>query len=111
MTLLYEGRQIFFGRTDKAKDYFERLGFFCPERQTTADFLTSVTSPSERIVRAGYEHMAPRSPDEFAEAWKKSDERMALLTDIHAFEQEFQLGGPHLSLFKDARKDRQAKHV
>ncbi|CZR67589.1 probable ABC transporter [Phialocephala subalpina] len=111
VTLLYEGRQIFFGRTDQAKIYFERLGFFCPDRQTTADFLTSITSPSERIVRAGCEHMVPRSPDEFAEAWKKSDERMELLSEIHAFEQEFQLGGPQLNLFKEARKDRQAKHT
>jgi hypothetical protein len=36
------------------------------ERQTTADFLTSLTSPAERIVKPGFENMVPRTPDEFA---------------------------------------------
>jgi ABC-type multidrug transport system ATPase subunit len=43
--VLYEGRQIFFGRTDEAKQYFINLGFECPARQTTPDFLTSMTAP------------------------------------------------------------------
>lgn len=29
VTLLYEGRQIFFGHITEAKGYFESLGFFC----------------------------------------------------------------------------------
>ena len=33
--VLYEGRQIFFGRADAAKQYFINLGFECPPRQTT----------------------------------------------------------------------------
>ncbi|KAK7414106.1 Multidrug resistance protein [Neonectria punicea] len=53
--VLYKGRQIFFGKATRAKEYFEELGFDCPEQQTTADFLTSMTSPSERIVRPGWE--------------------------------------------------------
>ncbi|KAL8695989.1 MAG: hypothetical protein Q9201_007878 [Fulgogasparrea decipioides] len=49
--LLYEGREIFFGSTDAAKVYFIELGFVCPDRSTTADFLCSITNPLERIVR------------------------------------------------------------
>ncbi|KAJ3500501.1 hypothetical protein NM208_g17128 [Fusarium decemcellulare] len=54
-TVIYEGRQIFFGRADAAKQYFVNLGFECPPRQTTPDFLTSMTAPLERVVRPGFE--------------------------------------------------------
>jgi ATP-binding cassette, subfamily G (WHITE), member 2, PDR len=43
VTVLYEGRQIYFGRTETAKQYFIDQGWECLERQTTADFLTAVT--------------------------------------------------------------------
>lgn len=39
------------------------MGFFCPARQTTPDFLTSLTSPKERQARAGFEKQVPRTPD------------------------------------------------
>ncbi|KAF5684748.1 putative ABC1 transport, partial [Fusarium denticulatum] len=61
VTVLYEGHQIFFGRINEAKQYFENLGFECPDRQTTPDFLTSMTSPQERRVRSGFESTAPRT--------------------------------------------------
>ena len=50
-TVLYEGRQIYFGPASQAKRYFEKQGWFCPTRQTTGDFLTSVTNPQERVAR------------------------------------------------------------
>ncbi|KAI8299766.1 ZEB2-regulated ABC transporter 1 [Colletotrichum sp. SAR11_59] len=86
VTVLYEGRQIYFGRIEQAKSYFEDMGFLCPERQTTPDFLTSMTSPSERRIRPGYENMTPRTPDEFAARWKASPDRAALMTAIEAYE-------------------------
>ncbi|KAG9969922.1 pleiotropic drug resistance protein, ABC superfamily, partial [Aureobasidium melanogenum] len=76
--VLYEGRQIFFGATTEARAYFESLGFRCPDRQTDADFLTSMTSPQERVVRQGWESRAPRTPDEFAACWKASAQRQRL---------------------------------
>ncbi|KAL3448042.1 ABC-2 type transporter-domain-containing protein, partial [Aspergillus insuetus] len=84
--LLYEGREIFFGRTNEAKGYFEGLGFECPERQTTSDFLTSMTSPGERRPRLGYEHKVPRSPDEFAARWQESQTRQSLLKELNTYE-------------------------
>jgi len=36
--LLYQGRQIFFGRTTDAQRYFENMGFECAKRQTVPDF-------------------------------------------------------------------------
>jgi ABC-type multidrug transport system ATPase subunit len=83
--LLYEGRQIYFGPVDAAVDYFIRLGFVRPSRATTADFLTSLTNPAERIVREGSEHTAPRTPDEFAEAWRTSEEARTLEREVSDF--------------------------
>ena len=92
VVVLYEGRQIYFGPCNAAKDFFVRMGFDCPPRQTAADFLTSLTSPAERIVRPGFEHKVPRTPDEFAARWQHSDERQALLRDIETFNNEFATG-------------------
>ncbi|TDZ13625.1 ZEB2-regulated ABC transporter 1 [Colletotrichum orbiculare MAFF 240422] len=87
VTVLYEGRQIYFGKIDQAKAYFENLGFLCPDRQTTPDFLTSMTSPNERRIRPGYEHLAPRTPEEFAARWKASPDRSQLSSEITGYEQ------------------------
>ncbi|KPM39725.1 ATP-binding cassette transporter CGR1 [Neonectria ditissima] len=86
VTVLYEGRQIFFGKTSEAKSYFQDLGFECPDRQTTPDFLTSMTSPQERRVRSGFEATAPRAPDEFAERWQASEHRKVLLRELGDYE-------------------------
>jgi len=60
--VLYDGRQIYFGRCGDAKVYFINLGFECPDRQTTADFLTSMTSHLERVVQPGFEARFPGHP-------------------------------------------------
>jgi len=86
--VLYEGRQIFFGGIHEAKKYFEELGFDCPDRQTDADFLTSMTSAQERVVRKGWESRVPRSPDEFAACWKASPQRERLLQQIDEFDRK-----------------------
>lgn len=107
--VLYEGRQIFFGRADAAKQYFINLGFECPARQTTPDFLTSMTSPIERIVRKGFEGKAPRTPDEFAAAWKNSAEYQALQAEIEEYKRQHPLNGPDAEAFRASRKQQQAK--
>lgn len=109
--LLYEGRQIFFGSTKTAKSYFINLGFECPDRQTDADFLTSMTSAVERIVQPGFEHQVPRTPDEFADRWKQSKEYQELQADITRFEEAHPIGGPDLQQFYESRKKQQAKHA
>ncbi|KAK5084523.1 Multidrug resistance protein [Lithohypha guttulata] len=107
--VLYEGRQIFFGGAQQAKRYFEKLGFDCPPRQTDADFLTSMTSPVERVVRKGYENKVPRTPDEFAAAWKGSAEYKTLIAEIDAYNKEHPVGGEDAARFKESRKGQQAK--
>lgn len=83
--VLYEGRQIYFGPADSAKQYFLDMGWECPDRQTTADFLTSVTAANERKCRPGYEKKVPKTPDEFYEHWKSSSEYAQLMNRIDAY--------------------------
>jgi ABC-type multidrug transport system permease subunit/ABC-type multidrug transport system ATPase subunit len=107
--VLYEGRQIFFGKASDAKQYFVNLGFECPSRQTTPDFLTSMTSPQERIVRPGFEAKAPRTPDEFAAAWKNSAEYKALQAEIEEYKREHPINGPDAEAFRASKRAQQAK--
>lgn len=109
MTVLYEGQQIYFGRTGEAQKFFEDMGFLCPPRQTTADFLTSLTSPSERRVRPGYEDKVPRTPTEFAQRWRNSPECARLTQEIEAFDQEYPIGGESFEKFGEARRLMQSK--
>lgn len=107
--VLYEGREIYFGRADDAKRFFVDMGFNCPPRQTTADFLTSLTSPAEREVRPGFEGRVPNTPDEFATRWRESAERQALLAEIDSFQAEHPLGGDKYKEFTDSRAKEKAK--
>ncbi|KAI9841997.1 MAG: hypothetical protein M1838_003324 [Thelocarpon superellum] len=110
--VLYEGREIFFGYAAAAKGYFEDMGWFCPARQTTGDFLTSVTNPVERRAREGYESRVPRTPDEFEKYWKNSSAYREVLQEMDDYEAEYPLGGDKtLFEFRDSRRAMQAKHV
>ncbi|KAK4957755.1 hypothetical protein LTR28_005674, partial [Elasticomyces elasticus] len=84
--VIYAGRCIFQGPAKDAKQYFIDLGFYCPDRQTTADFLTGVTDPIERSFREGYEASAPKTPEDLERAFKSSENYKFLLQDIEAYE-------------------------
>ncbi|KAH8590156.1 putative ABC transporter CDR4 [Bisporella sp. PMI_857] len=109
--VLYEGRQIYFGPCDEAKQYFEEMGWECPARQTTGDFLTSVTNPSERRARPGMENKVPRTAEDFEKYWKSSSYYKMLKEEIEIHEEEFPMGGKTLEQFQASRRDMQAKHV
>lgn len=107
--VLYEGRQIFFGRADEARQYFIDLGFECSPRATTPDFLTSMTSSLERTIRPGFEGKAPRTADEFAAAWKNSAQYAALQAEIEQYNQEHPIDGPDAVAFRESKKAQQAR--
>ncbi|OJJ45430.1 hypothetical protein ASPZODRAFT_69926 [Penicilliopsis zonata CBS 506.65] len=88
--LIEEGKCAYFGRTQDAKRYFEGLGFECPPRWTTPDFLTSVSDPHARRVKQGWEDRIPRSSSDFQRAYRKSDLYKKALSDIEDFEQDIQ---------------------
>lgn len=107
--VLYEGRQIFFGKAHEGREFFINMGFHCPDRQTTPDFLTSMTSPRERIVREGFEGKTPRTPDEFAARWKASPQRQELLRQIDEYHTKYPYGGESQEAFEASRKAQKAK--
>nr|CBL51483.1 hypothetical protein [Colletotrichum graminicola] len=111
--VLYEGRQIYFGPARAAKSYFERMGWECPQRQTTGDFLTSITNPSERKARPGLENQVPRTPEDFEDYWHRSPESQALRQDIYQHTEDHPIDprGRALSELRQLKNDRQAKHV
>lgn len=82
--VLHEGYQIYFGPVDEAKEYFEQMGYVCPSRQTTADFLTAVTSPSERIVNENFTNV-PSTAVEMEKYWKNSENYKRLRAEIEAY--------------------------
>lgn len=89
MTLLYEGRQIYFGPINAAKKFFVDIGFMCSDLATTADFLTSLTNPAERNIREGYELRVPQTPEEFEDVWRASDDRARLMEEIKVTQLKF----------------------
>ncbi|KAF4978793.1 hypothetical protein FZEAL_4883 [Fusarium zealandicum] len=107
-----QGREIFSGPANKAKQYFIDLGFECPERQTTADFLTAITDPNERRFRPGFEHRTPRTPEELEAAFRNSQNYQDLLADVAAYKESL-----HQSDYQDAKRfqgavqDSKSKHV
>ncbi|KAK6515723.1 GTPase-activating protein [Arthrobotrys megalospora] len=110
VVVLYKGRQIFFGRAGRAKAYFEEMGWECPTRQTTGDFLTSVTNPSERKARSGYENKVPRTPEEFEAYWMASADRKQLLREMEEWEATHSSEQTYGEM-REARKLAQADHV
>ncbi|KAI4142036.1 MAG: hypothetical protein L6R39_005108, partial [Caloplaca ligustica] len=81
-----EGRMMYQGPASEAKQYFIDLGFHCPDRQTTPDFLTSVTDPAQRIYREGFRFSAPKTPAEFEKVFRNSIAYKRVLEDVTEYE-------------------------
>ncbi|KAL1877291.1 ATP-binding cassette transporter snq2 [Paecilomyces lecythidis] len=88
--LIEEGKCAYFGRSENARAYFQNLGFECPARWTTPDFLTSVSDPHARRVKEGWEDRVPRSAEEFEQAYRQSDAYRNALRDVEDFEKEIE---------------------
>ncbi|KAI0318674.1 ABC-2 type transporter-domain-containing protein [Amylostereum chailletii] len=87
--VIYEGRMAYFGRADRAKQYFMDLGFEPAHRQTTADFVVAVTDPSARIVREGFQGRTPRTAAEFAEAFLSPSLGKQNRADMELYETDY----------------------
>lgn len=110
--LIDEGRMVYQGPANEAKQYFIDLGFHCPDRETTADFLTSVTDPAQRVYREGYEAQAPKTAEEFERAFKNSPNYQKVLADVADYEKYLQQTD-HVDAreFKQTVKEQKSKHV
>ncbi|OJJ48676.1 hypothetical protein ASPZODRAFT_61558 [Penicilliopsis zonata CBS 506.65] len=111
VVVLYEGREIYFGPCKQAEQYFVNMGWYNPPRQTTGDFLTSVTNPQERKPREGMENRVPRTPDEFERYWKNSPEYTALQKEIAQYNADYPMGGHAHKELEEVKHVQQAKHV
>ncbi|CUM67414.1 uncharacterized protein PRCAT00005108001 [Priceomyces carsonii] len=103
VTVLYSGRQIYFGPVTEAKAYFENMGFICPARQATAEFLTAITDPIGRFPKAGYEDKVPRTAEDFERYWQQSDEYKRLKQEIDEHNKSFNQNDT-LNVFRTAKK-------
>ncbi len=107
-----EGRMLFQGPAGEAKQYFMDLGLHCPERQTTADFLTCLTDPTQRTFREGYEAQAPKTAEDFERAFKNSPSYKRVLQDVEDYENR--LGNTEYvdaREFKQSVNEQKSKHV
>ncbi|KAK0375142.1 ABC-2 type transporter [Colletotrichum limetticola] len=81
-----DGRMLFQGPGDEAKKYFEDLGYLCPPRQTTADFLTSIADKNARHFQPGREETAPKTPEELEQTFLESEHYQRILQDVEDYE-------------------------
>ncbi|KAF3925429.1 hypothetical protein ABW21_db0200403 [Orbilia brochopaga] len=99
--LIDDGKCCYFGSAENAKQYFLDLGFECPDRWTTSDFLTSVTDLNGRRVKAGWENKVPVSAIDFQQAYLVSDEKKRTDAEIEEFERSLE----------EARKERESQEI
>lgn len=89
--MIDQGHQGFFGSVGEAKPYFEQLGFIYESGQTTAEFLTTVTDPRQKKARPGSQAASIRTPQDLANAFKRSTNFASLqqeMADYTQVEQE-----------------------
>ncbi|KAK4038643.1 ABC-2 type transporter-domain-containing protein [Parachaetomium inaequale] len=70
--VLADGCVIYYGPGSTAQRYFESLGFVCPKGANIADFLTSVTVTTERVIASGAEEKVPNTPQGFERVYQES---------------------------------------
>lgn len=109
--LLYDGYEIFFGPIDQARQYFVDMGWAPKPRQSTPDFLTSLSQPSERVAAKGREREVPQTAIEFYHRWMESDIHKNLLQEIDDFNEKNPIGGQSSETYRNAYRARQDKKL
>ncbi|OJJ50398.1 hypothetical protein ASPZODRAFT_110765 [Penicilliopsis zonata CBS 506.65] len=80
--VLADGRVTYYGPRTRARQYFEDMGFDCPKGANIADFLTSVTVTTERIVRPDMAAQVPNTPEEFERRFLQSNINKEVLESL-----------------------------
>lgn len=108
--LIYEGRMVYFGPANEARQYFIDMGYEPANRQTTSDFLVAVTDPNGRQVRDGM-HGVPSTSEEFERYYRQSSILQENLEDMASFREEY-VGKEHLiSAYRESAKAEHARHM
>lgn len=117
--LIYEGRMVYFGPTEPARQYFLDMGYRpTADRQTTPDFLVSVTDPNGRRIvdekeklEKGIKEPIPKTPMEFEEYYRKSEVYQMNVKDM----EEYRAGstGNHeiATGYRNSARQEQSKHT
>ncbi|KAG4442743.1 hypothetical protein IFR05_001760 [Cadophora sp. M221] len=107
-----EGRMVYQGPAKAAKKYFQDLGYYCPEKQTTADFLTSCTDPTERRFREDFDGPVPKGPVELDKAFRESESYKDVLKDVDEYEKMLhETDHADAREFKQSVAEMKSKHV
>jgi ABC-type multidrug transport system ATPase subunit len=108
--VLDEGRCIYFGPTATAKSYFEEMGFYCPDRKSTPDFLTGLCNMNEREYREGYKNKVPVNSVQFEKAYKESAVYNEMMRERDEYEQKINQDRPD-EKFRQAFAEAHQKHA
>lgn len=108
--LIYEGRMVYFGPANEARQYFIDMGYEPANRQTTSDFLVAVTDPNGRQVRDGV-HGIPSTSEEFERYYRQSSTMKDNLEDMASFREQY-VGKEHLiSAYRESATAERARHM
>lgn len=88
--LIHEGRCLYFGPAEQARQYFIDMGYEAEKSQTTADFLTSITDKGARRVRAGLH--PPQTSEQFEKYYKDSPTCKRNIEDMQSYDRLCQGG-------------------
>lgn len=110
VTVLYDGRQIYYGPVDTARAYFTDMGWYCSPRMTTPDFLTSVTNADERRCREDVIGDVPQTAHDFERYWQQSDQYKLALGQLTEAEKSDDPSA-HLDSVRAAHRQAQAHHT
>ncbi|KAI7904280.1 ABC-2 type transporter-domain-containing protein [Cokeromyces recurvatus] len=108
--VLDEGRCIYFGPTATAKEYFTDMGFYCPSRKSTPDFLTGLCNMNERQVVEGFEGKVPINAVQFENVYKQSKLFNEMMNERDEYEQQINKDRP-ADLFREAFTEAHQKHA
>uniref|UniRef100_K3WZJ5 ABC transporter domain-containing protein n=1 Tax=Globisporangium ultimum (strain ATCC 200006 / CBS 805.95 / DAOM BR144) TaxID=431595 RepID=K3WZJ5_GLOUD len=84
--ILNEGEMMYHGPREQVVDYFKDLGFVCPPERDIADYLLDLGTKQQHKYAVGAsltQAKLPRSPSEFAEAFRQSAIHASMLRDLN----------------------------
>ncbi|PCH34845.1 pleiotropic drug resistance ABC transporter [Wolfiporia cocos MD-104 SS10] len=109
--VIYEGKMAYFGPAKRARQYFIDMGYEPAHRQTTADFLVAVTDPNGRIPRADCRHAVPRTAEEFADYYRKTEIYLQNRADMGAYRKQY-VGKPQrAAVYLESVRSEHAGHA
>ena len=85
-----EGRMLYQGPANEARQYFINLGFHCPPQSTTADFLTSLCDVNAREFQPGREASTPKTAKALEQVFRDSQAHKAIWDDVCSYEKRLQ---------------------